>query len=202
MKKDNRSGSQKLLELVFGVPSTKEQRIWDSVKNQMTPLEYDILIKRIVEGKTLKETGEDVSRSRERCRQIEAKALRKLRHPIRARLLLEQLNPVHYHLREIGDSLKKLNTMVAVISTCLTAKEERTNSIFIIPQGLLKKSVKDFEMSVRLSNALYEGNIFTVGQIIRKTESELLRMRHFGKKSLEELKKIITPLGLHLGTDI
>jgi len=64
---------------------------------------------------------------------------------------------------------------------------------------LLNMSVNEIELSVRAANCLNNANITTVGQLAMKSESEMLKYRNFGKKSLNEIKDKLTALGLALG---
>lgn len=64
---------------------------------------------------------------------------------------------------------------------------------------LLNMSVNEIELSVRAANCLNNANITTVGQLAMKTESEMLKYRNFGKKSLNEIKDKLSALGLALG---
>lgn len=64
---------------------------------------------------------------------------------------------------------------------------------------LLNMSVNEIELSVRAANCLNNANITTVGQLAMKSESEMLKYRNFGKKSLNEIKDKLVELGLGLG---
>ena len=64
---------------------------------------------------------------------------------------------------------------------------------------LLNMSVNEIELSVRAANCLKNANITTVGQLALKTESEMLKYRNFGKKSLNEIKEKLVQHGLSLG---
>jgi len=64
---------------------------------------------------------------------------------------------------------------------------------------LLNMSVNEIELSVRAANCLNNANITTVGQLALKSESEMLKYRNFGKKSLNEIKDKLQGLGLSLG---
>ena len=64
---------------------------------------------------------------------------------------------------------------------------------------LLNMSVNEIELSVRAANCLNNANITSVGQLAQKSESEMLKYRNFGKKSLNEIKDKLTALGLALG---
>jgi len=63
----------------------------------------------------------------------------------------------------------------------------------------LNMSVNEIELSVRAANCLNNANITTVGELAQKTESEMLKYRNFGKKSLNEIKMKLAELGLSLG---
>jgi len=67
---------------------------------------------------------------------------------------------------------------------------------------LLDMSVEELELSVRSSNCLKAANIRTLGDLVQKTESEMLKYRNFGRKSLSELSNILQSLGLHFGMDV
>ena len=67
--------------------------------------------------------------------------------------------------------------------------------------ALLKK-VDELELSVRSANCLKNDNIVYIGDLIQKTESEMLRTPNFGRKSLNEIKEVLASMGLHLGMDV
>lgn len=67
--------------------------------------------------------------------------------------------------------------------------------------ALLKK-VDELELSVRSANCLKNDNIVYIGDLIQKTESEMLRTPNFGRKSLNEIKEVLTAMGLSLGMDV
>ncbi len=67
---------------------------------------------------------------------------------------------------------------------------------------LLNMSVNEIELSVRAANCLNNANILTVGELAMKSESEMLKYRNFGKKSLNEIKAKLEQLGLALGMNI
>jgi len=62
----------------------------------------------------------------------------------------------------------------------------------------LKMPVSELELSVRSANCLKEAKIKTIGELVQKSEAEMLKYRNFGKKSLTEIKEIITGMGLSL----
>jgi DNA-directed RNA polymerase subunit alpha len=63
----------------------------------------------------------------------------------------------------------------------------------------LNKSVDEMELSVRSYNCLKNANIRTIGELVQKTESEMLKTKNFGRKSLNEIKEILGEMGLSLG---
>ena len=71
-------------------------------------------------------------------------------------------------------------------------KEDRLNQILRIP-------ITDFELSVRARNCLNRMSITTIGDLVNRTEQELLSYKNFGETSLKEIKEILTSKGLRLG---
>jgi DNA-directed RNA polymerase subunit alpha len=63
----------------------------------------------------------------------------------------------------------------------------------------LNKSVDEMELSVRSYNCLKNANIRTIGELVQKSEAEMLKTKNFGRKSLNEIKEILTGMGLSLG---
>ena len=63
----------------------------------------------------------------------------------------------------------------------------------------LDKSVEELELSVRSYNCLKNANIRTLRELVQKTEGEMLKTKNFGRKSLNEIKDILTTMGLSLG---
>jgi DNA-directed RNA polymerase subunit alpha len=67
---------------------------------------------------------------------------------------------------------------------------------------ILLTSVDDLELSVRSHNCLKAANIKNLAELVRRDESEMLRFRNFGRKSLAELMEIVENLGLEFGMDV
>ena len=65
---------------------------------------------------------------------------------------------------------------------------------------VLNRSVEELELSVRSYNCLKNANIQTIGDLVQKSEAEMLRTKNFGRKSLNEIKEILSGLGLGFGT--
>ena len=66
----------------------------------------------------------------------------------------------------------------------------------------LNRSVEELELSVRSYNCLKNANIQTIGELVQKSEAEMLKTKNFGRKSLNEIKEILTGMGLSLGMRI
>src|SRR5450432_785635 len=67
---------------------------------------------------------------------------------------------------------------------------------------VLNRSVEELELSVRSYNCLKNANIQSIGELVQKTEAEMLRTKNFGRKSLNEIKEILAQMGLSLGMKI
>ena len=81
----------------------------------------------------------------------------------------------------------------------MTSSEERKPEI---RNENLNRSVEELELSVRSYNCLKNANIQTIGELVQKTEAEMLKTKNFGRKSLNEIKEILASMGLSLGMKI
>jgi DNA-directed RNA polymerase subunit alpha len=81
------------------------------------------------------------------------------------------------------------------------AVEETRHPELAFNAALLKK-VDELELSVRSANCLKNDNIVYIGDLIQKTEAEMLRTPNFGRKSLNEIKEVLGTMGLHLGMEV
>jgi DNA-directed RNA polymerase subunit alpha len=66
----------------------------------------------------------------------------------------------------------------------------------------LLRKVDELELSVRSANCLKNDNIIYIGDLVQKTEAEMLRTPNFGRKSLNEIKEVLSQMGLHLGMEV
>jgi DNA-directed RNA polymerase subunit alpha len=80
--------------------------------------------------------------------------------------------------------------------------DEEVNEELERMKELLGRSVEELELSVRSSNCLKAANIKTLGELVQKSEADMLKYRNFGRKSLKEIADILDGMGLHLGMDI
>ena len=81
-------------------------------------------------------------------------------------------------------------------------ESEEVDDEWVRIHDLLKKSVDELELSVRSSNCLRNAEIKSIGDLVRKTESDMLKFRNFGRKSLKEISDILSSMGLHFGMDV
>ncbi len=87
----------------------------------------------------------------------------------------------------------------------LPEEEEEEEEVSVEEQALydkLRLPISELELSVRSANCLKEANIKTIAELVKKSESELLGFRNFGKKSLTEINDLLKVMGLHLGMKI
>ena len=111
-----------------------------------------------------------------------------------ARILQDQLQ-LFVHFDEGMGMMTSIPTGVAVAATETEADANQLN------RYLLKK-VDELELSVRSANCLKNDNIIYIGDLVQKTEAEMLRTPNFGRKSLNEIKEVLASMGLRLGMDI
>jgi DNA-directed RNA polymerase subunit alpha len=79
------------------------------------------------------------------------------------------------------------------------AEEVIPERIITVRNENLDRSVEELELSVRSYNCLKNANISTIRELVQKTEQEMLKTKNFGRKSLNEIKEILTAMGLSLG---
>ncbi len=87
----------------------------------------------------------------------------------------------------------------------LPEEEEEDEEISVEEQAMYEKlrlPISELELSVRSANCLKDANIKTISELVRKTESELLTFRNFGKKSLSEISDLLKAMGLGLGMKV
>jgi DNA-directed RNA polymerase subunit alpha len=81
-------------------------------------------------------------------------------------------------------------------------EEEEVDEAVEKLRELLARSVEELELSVRSSNCLRRANIKTLGELVGRTEQEMLKYRNFGKQSLKEITEILAGMELYLGMDV
>jgi hypothetical protein len=78
----------------------------------------------------------------------------------------------------------------------------RQASILEEVSTLLLKRVDELELSIRSAHLLKNDNIIYIGDLIQKTEAEMLRVPNFGRRSLNEIKEVLAGMGVHLGMEV
>jgi DNA-directed RNA polymerase subunit alpha len=80
--------------------------------------------------------------------------------------------------------------------------EEEVDEDHVRTRRVLDKSVEELELSVRSSNCLRAAEIKSIGDLVQKSEAEMLKYRNFGRKSLKEIQDILGEMGLSFGMDL
>ena len=106
-------------------------------------------------------------------------------------------NAVAYAARILQDQLQ---VFINFEEPQLRTTEEAKPDLAFNP--VLLKKVDELELSVRSANCLKNDNIIYIGDLVQKTESEMLRTPNFGRKSLNEIKEVLSQMGLRLGMEI
>jgi DNA-directed RNA polymerase subunit alpha len=112
-----------------------------------------------------------------------------------ARILQDQLQ-VFVHFEEAMAASSPMIGMAAPSS--MSSDESDANQL----NRYLLKKVDELELSVRSANCLKNDNIIYIGDLVQKSEAEMLRTPNFGRKSLNEIKEVLSSMGLRLGMDI
>ena len=115
-----------------------------------------------------------------------------------ARILQDQLQLfVHFD----DSQVRAAPSQGAVGPSGMSGAADATTDTNQLNRYLLKK-VDELELSVRSANCLKNDNIIYIGDLVQKTEAEMLRTPNFGRKSLNEIKEVLSSMGLRLGMDI
>lgn len=93
----------------------------------------------------------------------------------------------------------QLNTFISFEE--IQEEKEAIEETLTFDRNLLKK-VDELELSVRSQNCLKNDNIVYIGDLVKKTEAEMLKTPNFGRKSLNEIKEVLANLGLRFGMDV
>ena len=105
----------------------------------------------------------------------------------------------------VGLAAKLMRDHLTIFINLEEEEEVEDAAVEISPQDReawwdkLGKSVDEMELSVRSYNCLKNANIRTIGELVQKTEAEMLKTKNFGRKSLNEIKEILAGMGLSLG---
>lgn len=104
------------------------------------------------------------------------------------------------------EALETASAISKEFFACFMSFPEKSMNVAATSQKLvhdinhhLNRKIDDLELSVRSTNCLKTENILYIGQLIAKTEADMLRLTNFGRKSLNEIVAVLQPLGLSLG---
>jgi DNA-directed RNA polymerase subunit alpha len=98
-------------------------------------------------------------------------------------------------LRELFEIFIDFETAPEIETEAVDVERERLREI-------LSRGVDELELSVRAVNCLETAEITTIGDLVQKTDQEMLKYRNFGRKSLNEIKEVLSDMGLTLGMDL
>ena len=167
------------------------------------------VLKMMIDGDSLEEVANYYNLTRERIRQIFEKACRKIR---RVECIKGKLDSIHALKLELLDTKRLLNAAVEKLSLheqvehSLSEEHEREELIKEFERSdelvnILNTSIIDL-VSNRALNCLKFVGVETLGDLVQLKETEMLRYRNFGKKSLNELKELLGKYGLSFGMNI
>jgi DNA-directed RNA polymerase subunit alpha len=115
-----------------------------------------------------------------------------------ARILQDQLQLFVHFDEGMAVSAPSQSSAMAPIGGGVSEPEANSNQL----NRFLLKKVDELELSVRSANCLKNDNIIYIGDLVQKTEAEMLRTPNFGRKSLNEIKEVLSSMGLRLGMEI
>ena len=113
------------------------------------------------------------------------------------RLVIKRIRP------ELAQDPHHVNLFIKMDSEPQPTEEEKEVDAEVQRvRELLSQSVDELDLSVRAHNCLKAANIKTIGDLVRREESEMLKFRNFGRKSLQELMQVIEERNLQFGMDV
>lgn len=177
--------------------NTYVQGIYNALAT-LTEREQSVLMRRFQQKMTLEQCGKEYGITRERIRQIEAKALRKLRHPTRAAMM--QAVPKTEMQRQAGEyaDLQKENEWLKKALETLMEKMGVERKIVSADMVRAEIPIEELDFSVRSYNCLRRAGVYTLQDLAELDESKLMRVRNLGRRSLEEIKAKLAERGIEL----
>lgn len=170
----------------------------------LTEREQGVILMRFQRKLTLEQCGKECSVTRERIRQIEAKAIRKLRHPSKINMMkavpLTELQAQYTEYKNLEESYEWLKRAFETI----TAQKAEPGAIMAAAEmaDVMKTPLENLDLSVRSYNCLRRAGKDTLGDIADMKESELMTVRNLGRRSLEEVVAKLKEYGLTLKSEV
>jgi len=175
----------------------------------LTEREARVLLLRYLDKLTYEEVGKECGVTRERIRQIEQKALRKLRHPLRKNMLITGVRGAIRETRILDtdkEYMKRIDKAVmavteiaraatsAPVEFCENLGAEKDKVLPLV----LKKSAEELDLSVRAYNCLRRAGIKTIEDITKMSFEQLAKLRNMGEKTAMEVVEKLKKHGLNL----
>ena len=180
----------------------------------LTDKECDVIIRRFVSGETLETCAQELDLSKERIRQIECKAIKKLRHPVRFNSIIYGKSGNEERLglsAEINDLIRERDLLKQKIIDLRQIVDEEADAIYKNPKSShdsrmtalqikystevyehYRPEIESMDLSFRSFNCLRRANCETVKEVIKLAESgTLMELRNFGRVSLIEVLTIL-----------
>ncbi len=117
-----------------------------------------------------------------------------------SKILRKHLNPFVQYFK-LGQELQK-RIVEEIVAGPIGIVPDEVDGASNELLGKLQMPITALDLSVRASNCIEAENVQTIGDLVARTEEEMLEVRNFGKTSLKEIKKKLTDFGLHLGMDV
>lgn len=171
------------------------RNIKNVMQKKLTDREYTVLELRYGRRMTLEEVGKEFGVTRERIRQVEAKALRKLKNPS----TMKSMSVVSYDEHQaLKAENVKLNVKVERLEKALgdNSVEAEKNSVLDMP-------IEDLELSVRSCNCLKRYGLTTAGKVVEfvARHNSLAKIRNLGRKSAKEISDKFMGIGIDLNLE-
>lgn len=166
----------------------------------LTEREEAVIKYRLKDGLTLRDTGKAMDITQERVRQIEAKALRKLRHPTRKKLMIAVPLSELYELQEKYNLLSREHELLVKAMEIIQGKVTTPQSIEKMANAAvwMQTELEDLDLSVRTYNCLKRANKNTLRDLVEMRPGDLQKVRNLGRKSFEEVVNTLKRYGLSL----
>lgn len=183
--------------LDFIVTYDIEKGLIYTIENDLTERESVALLRYYRDGKNLEEVAKEFGVSRERIRQVIAKALRKLRYPVRLRTIIygyEGNRALEQRKIELDEREREINKkscdLAKLMAVCGAHDECKLAQSIIIEKSTQKMltTIDEMDLSVRSYNCLKRRGVETISEIIDLFESgDIVKIRNLGRKSAEEI---------------